>query len=113
VIGHRCRKAGCGSVIVLDGNMKNNRSVCLATHAGYAKYDGLPGAIQTGCPNTPAHKSRFCCLHTPNVAESDDANASSTCTFIVGKRTTRQGVNYEVCAYNLLIIHEKIGKLEV
>ena len=30
---HRCDKNGCGSVIVLDGNMKNHRSVCLATHA--------------------------------------------------------------------------------
>ena len=54
---HQCEKAGCRSVIVLDGNMKNNRSVCLATHAEYAEYDGLPGTIQTGCPNTPAHKS--------------------------------------------------------
>lgn len=59
LIDHRCEKAGSGSVIVLDGNMKNNPSVCLGTHAGYAEYDGLPGAIQTGCPNTPAHKSRF------------------------------------------------------
>ena len=59
---HRCDKAGCGSVIVLDGNMKNHRGVCLATHAGFAVYDGLPGAIQTSCPNTPAHRSRFCSL---------------------------------------------------
>lgn len=84
----------------------------MATHAGYAKYDGLPGIIQTGCPNTPAHKSRFCCLHTPNVAESDDTNASSTCAFIVGKRTTRQGITYEVCVC-VCVIHEKNGKLEI
>ena len=38
---HRCDKAGCGSVIVLDGNMKNHHGVCLATHAGFAEYDGF------------------------------------------------------------------------
>lgn len=84
---------------MLDGNMKNNRSVCLATHAGYAEYDGLPGTIQTGCPNTPAHKSRFCSLHKPTVAQSGTENA--TCTFIVRKRTTRQSVTYEVCTFIL------------
>ena len=96
---HQCEKAGCRSVIVLNGNMKNNRSVCLATHAGYAEYDGLPGTIQTGCPNTPAHKSRFCSLHKPTVAQSGTENA--TCTIIVGKRTTRQSVTYEACTFML------------
>ena len=81
---------------MLDENMKNNRSVCLATHAGYAEYDGLPGTIQTGCSNTPAHKSRFCSLHKPTVAQSGSENAISKSTFIVGKRTTQQLVTYEV-----------------
>ena len=81
---------------MLDGNMKNNQSVCLATHVRYAEYDELPGTIQTGCPNTPAHKSRFCSLHKPTVAQSGSENAISKCTFIVGKRTTQQSVTYEV-----------------
>ena len=81
---------------MLDGNMKNNRSVYLATHAGYAEYDGLPGTIQTGCPNISAHKSRFCSLHKPTVAQSGSENVISKCTFIVGKRTTQQSVTYEV-----------------
>ena len=85
--------------------MKNNRSICLATHAGYAEYDGLPGTIQTGCPNTPAYKSRFCSLHKPTVAKSGSENANSTCTFIVGKRTTRQSVTYEVCMHIHTIIN--------
>ena len=91
---HRCDKAGCGSVIVLDGNMKNHRGVCLATHAGFAEYDGLPGAIQTGCPNTPAHRSQFCSLHKPEISKKQ--NTPSEILMIIGKRTTQQGVSYEV-----------------
>lgn len=79
---------------MLDGNMKNHRGVCLATHAGFAEYDGLPGAIQTGCPNTPAHRSRFCNLHKPDVYSKQQ---NSETLMIIGKRATRQGVNYEVC----------------
>jgi len=35
----------------MDGNMKNHRSVCVATAAGYTEYDRLMGKVQTGCPN--------------------------------------------------------------
>uniref|UniRef100_A0A1X7V592 Uncharacterized protein n=1 Tax=Amphimedon queenslandica TaxID=400682 RepID=A0A1X7V592_AMPQE len=52
---HACTKPGCGKVLMLDGNMKNHRDVCLATQARYTKYDGLPGSIRTGCPNSPAY----------------------------------------------------------
>ena len=53
---------------MLDGNIKNHRDVCLATYAGYVEYKGLPGKVQTGCPNTPAHKSPYCSLHKPVIA---------------------------------------------
>ena len=43
--------------------MKNHRDICSATEAGYTEYDGLPGRIKTGCPNTPGFKSRYCSLH--------------------------------------------------
>ena len=52
-------------MLVLDGNMKNNREVCYASSAGYAEFSGLTGKVCTGCPNTPAHKSRYCSLHSP------------------------------------------------
>ena len=61
---HTCEKPGCGNVLVLDGNMKNHRYVCAATHAGYAEFKGK---IRTGCPKTPAHKSSYCSVHTPCV----------------------------------------------
>jgi len=97
---HRCSKTGCGSVVVIDGNMKNHRSVCYATHAGYAEYDGLPGVIKTGCPNTPIYKSRFCDLHNPSSVTTcvtkNSTSASTESCFIVGKRVTRQGTMYEV-----------------
>ena len=49
--------------MVLDGNMKNQRDVCLAKDAGYISYPGLPGRIKTGCMATPGFKSRFCLQH--------------------------------------------------
>jgi len=95
-IAHRCKKDGCGSVLVIDGNMKNHRSVCYATNAGYAEYVGLPGVIRTGCPNTPAYKSRFCSLHQPSVEDASSAQAQEPSGIIIGKRVTRQGTSYEV-----------------
>lgn len=86
-------------MIVIDGNMKNHRDVCLATHAGYAEYKGLPGMLRTGCPNTPDYKSRFCLLHKPqNLLQSDDslAAANEKTGLIIANRTTRQGKLYEV-----------------
>ena len=47
---------------------ENHRRVCYAVNAGYAEYEGLPGVIKTGCPNTPVYKSHFCTLHTPSTA---------------------------------------------
>ena len=66
-IGHRCSKAWCGQVLVIDGNLKNHRSVCAATEAGYIQYAGLPGSIKSGCTNTPCQKSRFCQVHKPRT----------------------------------------------
>lgn len=92
---HRCEKSGCGDVVVIDGNMKNHRDVCLATHAGYTEYKGLPDAVRTGCPNTPSHKSRFCSLHKP-AAPSQTTAPTPPSGVIIQKRVTRQGTLYEV-----------------
>ena len=110
--GHNCSVSGCGSTLVLDGNMKNHREVCAAKEAGYAEFNGLPGKIKTGtCPNTPQLKSRCCLDHTPtsfksNPASSDaDSPPTATSTsrsedvqlaYIVGKRETRQTTLYQV-----------------
>lgn len=114
LIEHRCDVVGCGKVIVLDGNMKNNREVCYAIDAGYMEFDNLPGRIKTGCPNTPAFKSRYCPIHAPfmtipqNVQFSpaeDSMPTSSTSTqigaeraaaIIVNKRVTRSSTFYQV-----------------
>lgn len=68
--GHRCSKNGCGNVLVVDGNLKNHRSVCAPTDAGYIQYTGLPGTIKSGCTNTPCQKSRFCPKHKPRPLTS-------------------------------------------
>ena len=101
--------------LVLDGNMKNHRYVCCATHAGYAEFDGLKGKIRTGCPNTPAFKSPFCSIHTPMVAVQQDIScdndavspeASATQSekqpvgLITQKKTTRNSTLYKVQSTN-------------
>lgn len=48
---------GCKKALVMDGNMNNRRDVCTAHDAGCTEYRGLPGAIKTGCMNTPEHPS--------------------------------------------------------
>ena len=114
-VGHRCSRPGCGEVLVLDGNMKNNREVCYAVEAGYAEFSGLPGRIQTGCPNTPAIKSRYCPVHAPITATPQDIQFSedgnpvvthvSTSTeerhaaIVVSKRITRTSTFYQVINY--------------
>ena len=60
----------CGSVLVLDGNMKHRRDVCYAKDAGIIQFDGLPGSIKTGCPAaTPAFKCRYCIQHKIQACE--------------------------------------------
>lgn len=119
--GHRCDVPGCGEVLVLDGNMKNSREVCLATHAGYAEFTGLPGRVQTGCPNTPGHKSRYCSLHAPCTALPQDiqffedgspipvgpttSSEERHVAIILSKRVTRNSNFYQVttmCIYTVL-----------
>ena len=47
--------------------MKNRRDVCYAKDAGYIQFSGLSGSIKTGCPATPAFKSRYCPQHQPQA----------------------------------------------
>jgi hypothetical protein len=105
VIGHRCDKPGCGSTIVLDGNMKNHRDVCMANEAGYAEFKGLPGRVKTGCPNTPKLKSRYCDLHTPTLFESTDdgTNKEVQLAFIIAKKVTRNTTLYQVQCIHIYI----------
>lgn len=88
--------------------MKNHREVCAAQEAGYAEFDGLPGKVKTGCPNTPQLKSRYCPSHTPTAftphSEDQPTSASSQpkpieehqIAYIVGKKTTRKSTFYQV-----------------
>ena len=76
---HRCNSPGGGDVLVLNGNMKNHRSVCYADKAGYMQYEGLPGKLCTGCPNTPAKQSLYCNLHKPLIS-SHHMNSSDNAT---------------------------------
>ena len=50
---HTCKCPGCKEVLVIDGNMKNRRDVCMAKDAGYIQYLGLPGHIKSGYTLSP------------------------------------------------------------
>ncbi len=91
-------------MLVMDGNMKYHRDVCLAKEAGYAEFSGLSGRIKTGCPNTPLLKSRFCSDHdntafhpvgeiTDPVLESVERDQQVA--YITDKKTTRQTTFYQ------------------
>lgn len=83
-------------MLVIDGNMKNHRSVCAATEAGFMEYTGLPGTIKTGCTNTPCQRSRFCQLHKPCILSTEIVKSNSVIEMILEKRRTRGQNVYKV-----------------
>ena len=96
--------------MVLDGNLKNRRDVCLAKDAGYIEYPGLTGRIKTGCMATPAFKSRYCTQHTDRVCTSSEGNAAqdntlltpgdqSVVEMLLEKKMTRTTTYYKVQLY--------------
>ena len=90
------------------------QDVCYSKDAGYIEYNGLPGKVKTGCPNTPELKSRFCTLHKPTAAIPQEiqltdvpAQASTSTSsqhsaseeqiaIILAKKQTRQTTFYQV-----------------
>jgi len=49
--------------------MKNRRDVCAASEAGFIEFEGLPGAIKTGCPLSPGYQSKYCYEHAPRISQ--------------------------------------------
>ena len=78
-----CDFPSCGS---LDGDMKNARDICYAEDAGYIKFDGLPGSIKTGCPETPDFKSQYYKKHKPQAwnLSSKDSEADQDLDVPIG-----------------------------
>ena len=70
--------------MVIDGNAKNNRSVCFAKDAGYIQYDGLPGRIKTGCMSTPTYRSHFCDEHKLRVIMDPECNSEDINAYACG-----------------------------
>ena len=96
---HRCSKVGCGSVLVLDGNMKNHRDVCAAEDAGFVEYIGLPGRVKTGCMESPKQCSKFCSNHMTHHAQCSGSSVQSQAKIvemILRKKETRSSTLYEV-----------------
>ena len=97
------------------GNMKNRRDVCMARDAGYTTYEGLRGAVKTGCMNSPELGTHHCSLHkvqacNPFTGDEDkDAPQRSeshhkVVEMILEKRTTRKAIYYKVWIdYNIII----------
>ena len=60
-IGHQCKYLGY-KVLLLNGNMKNRRDVCMACDTGDTTYESLPGTVKTGCMNSPELGACHCLL---------------------------------------------------
>ena len=48
VVDHVCAVAGCKTVVVIDGNMKNARQLCSCADVGELYLDRMPGSILVG-----------------------------------------------------------------
>ena len=117
---HKCEKPGCIQAVILDGNMKNHRAVCAATHAGYIVYKDIPGQVRSGCQNSPAFDSS-CTIHKPILAMPQHVQLQNATSeggeltldihkaeeepvgIITNKRKTRSSTFYEV---NILCYYE-------
>ena len=60
--------------------MKNRQDVCMACDAGYTAYEGLPGAVKTGCMNSLELGAYRCLLHkvwacNPFAREGEEKDA--------------------------------------
>ena len=110
ITAHKCKEKGCGEVLVLDGNQKNNRPVCGARDAGFMEYEGLPGSVKTGCMNTPEQKSLFCTSHKPRHMKSLGTSSSqddySVIEVILSKKATRNNTFYEASSIQVTCTHE-------
>lgn len=47
-LDHSCQTPGCQNVLVLDGNMKNARQVCMLKDAGELHFSTIQGTVQIG-----------------------------------------------------------------
>ena len=90
-------------MLVVDGNLKNHRDVCMATEAGYVTFQGLPEKVKTGCALTPELRSQYCSLHKPRVCAKplDDTSSTTDSTediaeMILEERVTRSEIYYKV-----------------
>ena len=48
VLDHVCDSPGCKGVLIMDGNMKNARQVCMCKHVGELQFDDLQGTVVVG-----------------------------------------------------------------
>ena len=90
-------------MLVLDGNMKNQREVCMAKDAGYTQFTGLLGSVKTGCPRTPAYKCRYCsdhmhraCVQQPIEEGKPSEMGDAIVEVILAKKITRSETYYQV-----------------
>ena len=101
---HRCKYPGCKDVLVIDGNMKNRRDVCMAKDVGYIQYQNLPGHIRSGCTASPQFKSRICREHESRALPcDDDKRGDPVIEMILEKKTTRSSLFYKVKFTNIWI----------
>ena len=63
--GHRCDVSECGEVLIVD-EIWRTAMKCALQHYRIRMLNlavNIFWKVQTGCPNIPGHKSRYCSLH--------------------------------------------------
>ena len=91
---HTCKRPGCKEVLVIDGNMKNRRDVCMAKDAGYIQYLGLPGHIKSGYTLSPNFMSRYCQNHAQRASTLHCTQEDTAVEMILEKKNN---TFYKVC----------------
>lgn len=79
----------------------------MAKDAGVTRYGGLTGTVKTGCPNTPAYKSRYCKDHIHQSPMYDKCNTpggsevekGDVVELLLAKKVTRNETYYQVRPY--------------
>ena len=90
-------------MLVLDGNQKNRRDVCLAKDAGSINYSGLPGHIKTGCTASPSFKSRFCRRHSVRSSTVGNSKEEGIHMYKYAQLSSDSCVYYHTCRIQFIL----------
>ena len=106
---HRCLEPGCGTILVIDGNMKSLRKVCAARISAYHKFKYSGAEVMTGCKNMPSPGEQFCSEHlkseVPSIPFQKMTRENVKSLHSTRKATKGEKVDEDV--FNIVGLHKK------